>query len=104
MNWRDKPMTEAEICREYREAKNQRAQVEILADLNLCSKNEILKVLMVNGQDVTPAGPRKPGSGGDKILDLMYSTLDEIEAEIRNQERKYLMVVESMKLYGRSAK
>ena len=94
-------MKESEICREFREAKNPKAQVDILADLNVCSKNEILKVLLTNGQDVTPAGPRKPGGENDKILQLIFNTLDEIEEEIKRQEKRYLMVVESMKLYGK---
>ena len=94
-------MKESEICREFREAKNPKAQVDILADLNVCSKNEILKVLLVNGQDITPAGPRKPGGENDKILQLIFNTLDEIEEEIKRQEKRYLMVVESMKLYGK---
>lgn len=94
-------MTEAEICREFKEAKNPGAQVGILADLNVCSKNEILKVLLVNDQDITPAGPRKPGGENDKILQLIFNTLDEIEEEIKRQEKRYLMVVESMKLYGK---
>lgn len=93
-------MTDAEICREFREAKNPKAQIEILADLNLCSKNDILKILMMNGQDVTPAGPKKPGGDNDKVLQLMYDTLDEIEDEIRIWEKKYKAVVETMKMYG----
>lgn len=58
-------MTEAEICKEFNEAKNRGMQVGILADLNVCDKEQILRILILNGQDVTAAGPRK--LGGIKI-------------------------------------
>jgi len=94
-------MTEKEICKEYNEAKHKGMQVSILADLNLCEKKEILEILMMNAEDVTPAGPRKPGGENDKVLHIMYKLLDKIEDEIRRQEKRYLNVVESMRKYGR---
>lgn len=97
-------MSEKDICKEFREAKNPRAQVEILADLNVCSKNEILKVLMASGMDVTAAGPLKPGGDNDKVLQVFYAFFDEIEDEIKAAEKKYLRVVESFKQYGRDQK
>lgn len=97
-------MSEKEICRDFREAKNQRAQVEILADLNLCSKTDILKVLMANAVDVTPAGPTKNlGSDKDKVFQTFCTLLDEVEDEIKAAEKKYLRVVESFRQYGRAA-
>ena len=41
-----------EICREYREAKDQKAQVKILADLNGMTPYEMLSLLRDAGQDV----------------------------------------------------
>jgi hypothetical protein len=35
-------MTAFEICQEYRQAKNKNAQIQILADQNECSKQEII--------------------------------------------------------------
>lgn len=93
-------MTEVEICKEYREAKNPRMQIGILADLNVCEKEDILKILILNGQDVTVAGPKKPGQKGDKVLSLMFSLLDEVEAEVYAAEQKYKAIVESIKQYG----
>lgn len=42
-------MTETDICREYRQAANQRAQIGILADLNVTTKREIMAILERNG-------------------------------------------------------
>lgn len=97
-------MTEAEICKEYREAKNPRMQIGILADLNVCEKEDILKILILNGQDVTVAGPKKPGQKGDKVLNLMFSLLDEVETEVYAAEQKYKAIVESIKQYGKEGK
>lgn len=42
-------MTVEEIVRSYREAKDKAAQVGILADLNLCPKEMICKILVEGG-------------------------------------------------------
>ncbi len=42
-------MTEAEVCREYRQAKDKQAQIGILAELNLCTQDEIRALLVRNG-------------------------------------------------------
>lgn len=42
-------MTPWEICREYRQAQNKSEQVKILADLNMCSKNDIINLLAERG-------------------------------------------------------
>ena len=54
-------MTVGEIVRSYREAKNKAAQVQILADLNMCSKEAIRRVLVEGGLDPRqlPRAPRK---------------------------------------------
>ena len=51
-------MTEEEICKSFKEAKDHRKQVGILADLNCCSKDEIRKILMKNGIDPPRTGNR----------------------------------------------
>lgn len=42
-------MTPEEIVRSYREALDKKHQIEVLADLNVCSKEVIRKVLIENG-------------------------------------------------------
>ena len=48
-------MSDFEIVRDYRHAKNQVGQVQILADMNLCSKKEIEEVLERSGVKVLRA-------------------------------------------------
>ena len=43
-------MTDAEICKEYREAKRPKQQIGILADLNECTRRDIVKVLVARGE------------------------------------------------------
>ena len=45
-------MTEAEILRDYREAKAKNKQIEILADMNLVTKKEMAQFLAENGMQV----------------------------------------------------
>lgn len=42
-------MTEYEIIKDYGEAKNKAEQIKILADLNMCSREEIINILDKNG-------------------------------------------------------
>lgn len=59
-------MSNEEICRDYRQAKNRLTQVGILADLNGCTKAEIKQILIDGGCELPgqmkpkPKGPRKP--------------------------------------------
>lgn len=43
-------MTEQEICKEYREAKDPNRQLTILAQLNTCEPGDILAILEKNGE------------------------------------------------------
>lgn len=51
-------MAEAEICRHYRLALDPRADITILADLNLCDKKDIIAILQRNGVAVNPKHSR----------------------------------------------
>lgn len=44
---------EKEVCRSFRQTDNPKQQVQILAELNACGKEEILRILMCNGIDVS---------------------------------------------------
>ena len=47
-------MTEREICIMYREARNQNTQLQVLAELNDVSRNEIIRILVKNGEKLPP--------------------------------------------------
>ena len=57
-------MTPAEIAKSYREAKDRRAQIGVLADLNACKKPDILAALVEAGEltpeDAVQLQPKKP--------------------------------------------
>lgn len=42
-------MTNGEIITSYRQAKDKKKQIEVLADLNMCSKDEIVEILKEQG-------------------------------------------------------
>lgn len=46
------PMSPGEIVTEYRQAKSRMKQIGILADQNLCSKGEIIDILLSYGEEV----------------------------------------------------
>lgn len=56
-----KHMSDEEIIMRYREAKDKRAQVNILAELNACDPDEIVSILRMSGMDhrYLPRAPRK---------------------------------------------
>lgn len=45
-------MTPREICRSYREARDQKEQIGILADLNASSKDRIVSILRDGGEEI----------------------------------------------------
>ena len=53
-------MTPEEICREYRQAKAPTKQIQILADLNGCKKDEI-KQILIDGGEKLPGNMTAPG-------------------------------------------
>ncbi|MGN0338640.1 MAG: hypothetical protein ACI4EE_14195 [Lachnospiraceae bacterium] len=54
-------MSKEEIGNSYRKAINQNAQIGILADLNCCSKDEIINILREQGYTVNKRGRKKKG-------------------------------------------
>ena len=60
-------MKEEDICREYRQAKDKQVQIGILAEQNLCSREEIAAVLARGGEEVPALEPgRPPGRKGGR--------------------------------------
>lgn len=102
-------MSSEEICKEYREAKNKKRQITILADQNLCKRADIIKILIEAGEDM---GCMKPKEDENKqehqastipqaILDALYEKLDAIDQEITAKEREYKQIVAFLQNCGR---
>lgn len=88
-------MTVEEIVRSYREAKDKEAQLEILADLNVCSKEEIRRVL-VEGGVLQQELPRKRRRKGEAIAEVtVEASVDEGLEEARRRD----IIEEALKAY-----
>lgn len=55
-------MKPGDICREYTQAKFKKQQIEILADQNSCTKEEIMKILVENGIELPTETKKKPSA------------------------------------------
>ena len=89
-------MTENEIRRDYAGAKNKSMQIGILADLNCCTKDrirEILGLIPCTESTVEIAGPDgnpvEKSVDKDAIMSRLYSTLDNLDREIKQLEKQY---------------
>ena len=96
-------MTEAEIYRDYRQARHKNRQIGILADLNGCSKEEIEAVIAKyeKQNEVTapvevlppeappPEAPPPEQAETGYVLSRLYEELDQLNAEIRRMEERY---------------
>lgn len=89
-------MSESEIRRNYKEAKNKKQQISILADLNCCSKEDIENVLGIGNEDKEPPGDMSRG----QIMDLLFGRLDSIEQEIQRLEAEYKKVHNAIEVLG----
>ena len=78
-------MTEHEICVMYREAKNKKIQLEILAELNGTRKSMIIGILVKNGEKLP-----------DREINKLYKRLDILEAQIAEREQEYKEIVKAL--------
>lgn len=78
-------MTEREICIMYREARNQNTQLQILAELNDVSRNEIIRILVKNGEKLP-----------SRAINQLYKRLDVLEAQISEREKEYKEIVRAL--------
>lgn len=117
-------MTEAEIQKSYREAKNKKGQIKILAEMNDCNQETIITILKkdpgikdipeikkpgrkpkapaddtkkkeVPVPEENPPEPEKPS-----ILRTLYAEMEKTEAEIRKLEDKYKRLVITIETIG----
>lgn len=96
-------MTSGEIIRSYNGAKNKRQQVSILADLNGCSKDEIVAIIAAdsrkNDADNVSSGTNKDMEA-DKMINWLYDQLDATEGQIRALEARYKELSVALKVAG----
>ena len=74
-------MTEKEIVKNYREAKNKKLQIEILADLNVTNKDEIKAILKKHGVDLRGGNYRtkKPAVINQDFEDAVNEMIEQTE-------------------------
>lgn len=97
-------MTESEICRNYRLAKNRSEQLQILAELNVTSRAEIIGILIRGGERVRLAIPTKGKPRTREMTDGEYcnalfrymDTLDIKIAKLENEYRDVVAVIRGM--------
>lgn len=84
-------MSDEEIIIRYKEAKDKRAQVNILADLNACDPDEIVGVLRRSGMDhrFLPRAPRKNKDKKEKKA--KYFKLNK-QKEEKNMSEEYVKI------------
>lgn len=98
-------MTEGEIRRDYAGAKNKSMQIGILADLNCCTKDRIREILgLIPCTESTveiadPDGnPVEKSVDKDAIMSSLYSTLDDLDREIKKLEKQYEQTATAIKV------
>ena len=78
-------VTEREICIMYRGTRNQNQQLQILAELNNVSRNEIIRILVKNGEKLP-----------SRAINQLYKRLDILDAEIFEREKEYREIVRAL--------
>ena len=98
-------MTENEIRRDYAGAKNKSMQIGILADLNCCTKDRIREILGLIPCTENPVEIAEPGGNPveksvdkDAIMSRLYSTLDDLDREIKQLEKQYEQTATAIKV------
>ena len=76
-------LTEAEICRSYKNAKNQVTQIGILADLSGLSKIRVIVILKKHGIRIPEVWEKRL----EKYLDVIDGKIRELETEYKEIAR-----------------
>lgn len=93
-------MSDEEICREYRLAKRPYEQVTIIADMNQCNKEKIMRTLIRNGADMSNAVYHRNKKARDFLVKLLMEELDAADEEVRKAVHHYEMVLKSIESIG----
>ena len=83
-----------EVYQAYKNAKNKARQIDILAELNDCSVDDIVVILA--GQINRPSIVEKPKQ--PDFMEILSRQLDELDKDIRGLEVKYKEVTTAMKV------
>lgn len=86
-------MGHEEIKISYRNAKQKKKQLGILADLNCCSREEIKKIVQ-EAED----------SPDNDIIHRLYNRLDFLDREIRERETEYKKIVIALEVLSKNRK
>ena len=78
-------MTEREICLMYREARNKDIQLNILAELNDVNRNEIIRILVEIGDELS-----------QRVINQLYKRLDVLDAQISERQKEYSEIVQAL--------
>lgn len=95
-------MSESEICRMYRQARDKGMQIQILAELNAVSKDDIVEILRKNGERVRIPIPLKGKKRTRELTEQQYhrelfKRLDELDRRIAKAEKEYRMIAAEIK-------
>lgn len=69
-------MTNDEIIRDFRQARNKKEHIGVLADLNACTVEEIIEILREGGIDGRTLGPAKRGLAKGKRKTKAYTAAE----------------------------
>ena len=72
-------MSNEDIVKEYRESKNKKGQIQILADLNACEREKIVRILTSHGE----MEEKKPKAAGkEKVAPVQQDNIALVVPEI----------------------
>lgn len=102
-------MTAKEICQRYNESVDKAEMIERLADFEVCTKQDIIELLKINGCDIPEVRKRgrkpKPKAEPEvvhkpvpaSVISTCYSRLDQIEKMISELNKEYKEITEFLK-------
>lgn len=94
-------MSNDEIIRNYRAAKNKKMQIGILADLNCCDRKTIKNIVEPpNNLFTETCTVDEKAVDWDKVIKYLYEELDCLEGQIKPLENRYRKVVNAIDAFS----
>lgn len=88
-----------DILREFRGAKNKKAQLIIIAQSYGVQKADVIRFLILEGIDVTGLG-FKSSRAADPVANILLNMMDTAEEGVRRATEEYQTIANAIMMYG----
>lgn len=89
----------SDVLKDYRTAKSKKGQLIIIAQSYGVSKADVIRFLILEGEDVTGLG-NKSSQAADPVANILMNMMDTAEAAVKSATEEYKTIANAIMMYG----